>query len=397
MYLRRSAGQLIAQQKQLWRHTRSATGIARVARRAELSTTSYHLTDPDDVPQGDHLRGDVPRSRNGPLKIFTGRAHPELARQVAELLGQGVGSASTAAFKNGETNVEVHESVRDCDVFIVQPTCNPKPNQYFMELCFLIDAMRRSGASRITAVMPIFGYARQDKQDQRRAPISARLVCDMLAVAGANRVITIDLHAAQIQGFASFPMDNLYALPLIASYIRNTIGTDPKQIVVVAPDAGGAKRADIVAKILGCGLALCSKTRSKPNVVDSMRLVGEVEGKTAILVDDMADTMGTLCMAAELLKESGAKSVHAAVVHGVLSDPALDRLAESCLDQLVVTDTIPMSITLSDPRAAKLKVLPIAPMLAGAIQFVHKGLSLAALFRNDDPIKMAASIKWDSL
>jgi ribose-phosphate pyrophosphokinase len=219
----------------------------------------------------------------------------------------------------------------------------------------------------------------------------------MLAVAGANRVITIDLHAAQIQGFASFPMDNLYALPLIASYIRNTIGTDPKQIVVVAPDAGGAKRADIVAKILGCGLALCSKTRSKPNVVDSMRLVGEVEGKTAILVDDMADTMGTLCMAAELLKESGAKSVHAAVVHGVLSDPALDRLAESCLDQLVVTDTIPMSITLSDPRAAKLKVLPIAPMLAGAIQFVHKGLSLAALFRNDDPIKMAASIKWDSL
>ena len=316
MYLRRSAGQLIAQQKQLWRHTRSATGIARVARRAELSTTSYHLTDPDDVPQGDHLRGDVPRSRNGPLKIFTGRAHPELARQVAELLGQSVGSASTAAFKNGETNVEVHESVRDCDVFIVQPTCNPKPNQYFMELCFLIDAMRRSGASRITAVMPIFGYARQDKQDQRRAPISARLVCDMLAVAGANRVITIDLHAAQIQGFASFPMDNLYALPLIASYIRNTIGTDPKQIVVVAPDAGGAKRADIVAKILGCGLALCSKTRSKPNVVDSMRLVGEVEGKTAILVDDMADTMGTLCMAAELLKESGAKSVHAAVVHG---------------------------------------------------------------------------------
>ena len=396
MFLRRSAGQLIAQQKQLCRHTWSATGIAQVARRAELSTTSYHLTDPDEVSQGD-LQGDVSRSRNGPLKIFTGRAHPELARQVAELLGQKVGSASTAAFKNGETNVEVHESVRDCDVFIVQPTCNPKPNQYFMELCFLIDAMRRSGASRITAVMPIFGYARQDKQDQRRAPISARLVCDMLEVAGANRVITIDLHAAQIQGFASFPMDNLYALPLIASYIRNTIGTDPKQIVVVAPDAGGAKRADIVAKILGCGLALCSKTRSKPNVVDSMKLVGEVEGKTAILVDDMADTMGTLCMAAELLKESGAKSVHAAVVHGVLSDPALDRLAESCLDQLIVTDTIPMSITLSDPRAGKLKVLPIAPMLAGAIQFVHRGLSLAALFRNDDPIQMAASIKWDSL
>jgi ribose-phosphate pyrophosphokinase len=236
----------------------------------------------------------------GPLKIFSGNAHPELAKQLADRLGVSVAGATVNNFANGETQVLINNSVRECDVYVVQPTCNPKPNQYLMELLIMLDACRRGGARRTTAVMPIFGYARQDKKDRSRGPIAAKLVANMLHVAGADRVVTVDLHSSQIQGFADFSIDNLYALPLLAAYIKEAIVVNGTDCVVVSPDAGGAKRADIVAKELQCDIAIFSKTRKAANTVDSMTLVGDVQGKAAILVDDMCDTGGTLVMAARV-------------------------------------------------------------------------------------------------
>lgn len=279
------------------------------------------------------------RKAHGPLRLYAGSSHPQLAQDIAAELGMPLSSHSTSNFKNGETGCIIHDSVRDCDVFIIQSTCNPCPNEYLMELLVMMDAIRRGGASRITAIMPLFGYARQDKKDKSRSPITAKLVADMLELAGADRVITVDLHASQLQGFVSYPIDNLYAMPLLQDHIRAKVsetGTGD-DIVIVSPDAGGAKRAESLSKKLGADLAIFSKKREKANEVSQMILVGDVQGKKCVIVDDMVDTAGTLCLAAKQLVEYGATDVYAACSHGVLSEPALQRLNDSPIKELLLT------------------------------------------------------------
>eukprot|EP00030_Apusomonadida_sp_AF-17_P005661 a579_278.p1 GENE.a579_278~~a579_278.p1 ORF type:complete len:415 (+),score=143.67 a579_278:72-1247(+) len=324
--------------------------------------------------------GEVSSAMHGRIQLFTGNAHPKLASDVAALLGIPVSKSTVQNFRNGETMVLINESVRDRDCFVIQPTCNPNPNTYLMELVIMMDAMRRGGAHRVTAVLPLFGYARQDKKDKSRAPITAKVVADMIHNAGADRIIAIDLHAAQIQGFVNFPLDNLYASPLIVKYVKDHILKDgaSDDIVIVSPDAGGAKRADSIATDLNSGLAIFSKKRVKAGEIESMILVGEVKGKTCIVVDDMCDSGGSLQLAAQMLMEQGAKEVYAAVVHGVFSDPALERIESSCLKELLVTDTIPMEGNLA--RCPKLRVISVAPLLAKAIVNVHEGYSLSRLF-----------------
>lgn len=315
------------------------------------------------------------------LKIFSGNAHPKLAADIAGLLGKPLNEATVSKFKNGESRVEILNSVRDCDVYVVQPTCNPCPNDYIMELVILLDAFRRAGAARVTAIIPIFGYARQDRKDKSRAPISAKVIADILHTAGVDRVLTIDLHAPQIQGFVNFPIDNLFGEPLIKQYLQESLkDVDSNNVVVVSPDAGGAKRADALAKQLKAGLAIMSKKRDKPGVVARMTLVGDVEDKTCIIVDDMVDTAGTLTRAAGELMKAGAKEVYASAVHGVLSDPAIDRINSSPIKEFIVTDTIPMKEKAE--RCPKMKVLSVAPLLAEAVQRIHTGGSLSILFRN---------------
>lgn len=321
---------------------------------------------------------------HGRIQLFTGNAHPKLAQAVAELLGVPISPSTVQNFRNGETMVLINESVRDRDCYVIQPTCNPTPNDYLMELVIMMDALRRGGAHRVTAVMPVFGYARQDKKDKSRAPITAKVVADMIHNAGADRIIAVDLHAAQIQGFVNFPLDNLYASPLIVKHIKdNIIGPtgSSDDLVIVSPDAGGAKRADSIAGDLHSGLAIFSKKRVKAGEIESMILVGDVKGKTCIIVDDMCDSGGSLALAASLLKEQGAKDVYAAVVHGVLSDPALERIEASVLKELLVTDTIPMDA--KQARCPKLRVISVAPLLAKAIVNVHEGFSLSRLFYAD--------------
>eukprot|EP00940_MAST-03C_sp_MAST-3C-sp2_P000361 g361.t1 len=315
------------------------------------------------------------------MKIFTGNAHPELAKNIATFLDVPLNKAIVSKFKNGESRVEILNSVRDCDVFVVQPTCNPCPNDYIMELVILLDAFRRAGAARVTAIIPIFGYARQDRKDKSRAPISAKVIADVLFTAGVDRVLTIDLHAPQIQGFVNFPIDNLFGEPLIKKYISEALqDIDPKNIVVVSPDAGGAKRADALAKELRAGLAIMSKKRDKPGVVARMTLVGDVENKTCIIVDDMVDTAGTLTRAASELMKAGAKEVYASAVHGVLSDPAIQRINDSPIKEFIVTDTIPMDENKS--QCPKMRVISVAPLLAEAVRRIHTGGSLSNLFQN---------------
>jgi len=314
------------------------------------------------------------------IKIFTGNAHPKLAAEICDILEVPMSKAIVNKFANGETNVMILESVRDCDVFVVQPTCNPNPNDYIMELVIMLDAFRRAGALRVTAVVPIFGYARQDKKDASRAPITAKVVADMLHNAGADRVIAVDLHAPQIQGFVNFPLDNLYALPLTVKHVKEHImkGTNPEDLVVVSPDVGGAKRADNVASSLGTGFAIFSKKRKKAGEIESMILVGDVSGKKCVLIDDMCDTGGSLTQAADQLMKEGAKEVHAAVVHGVFSKDALDKINKSPIASMIVTDTIPMDDAAK--KCPKLQVLKVAPLLAESISRIHKGDSLSELF-----------------
>jgi len=315
------------------------------------------------------------------LKIFTGNAHPQLAADIAKLIGTSLQRATVKKFKNGETRVEILSSVRDCDVFVVQPTCNPCPNDYIMELVIMLDAFRRAGAARVTAVIPIFGYARQDRKDRSRAPISAKVIADILYAAGVNRVLTIDLHAPQIQGFVNFPIDNLFGEPLIKKYLAEKLKTEgysPDDLVVVSPDAGGAKRADGLAKELKAGLAIFSKKRDKPGVVSRMTLVGDVRNKCCVIMDDMVDTGGTLCRAAKELKMAGATAIYASAVHGVLSEPAIERINASPIKEFIVTDTIPMSE--KQALCPKMTVLSVAPLLAGAVKRIHTGGSLSDLF-----------------
>jgi len=308
------------------------------------------------------------------LKVFSGNANIGLAKRIAKVLGVELGKAKVGKFSNGETSVEIQESIRECDVYIVQPTCNPAVNDNLMELLVLTDAMCRASATRITAVIPCFGYARQDKKDKARAPITGKLVANLIQTAGVHRVITLDLHASQIQGFFDIPVDNLYAEPLIVKYIKQIPG--PKAIV--SPDAGGVKRAKSISDLLGADLVIIHKERKKANEVEGMTLVGDVAGKICILVDDMADTCGTLQLAAATLHEKGAKEIYACVTHGVLSGPALTRINESEIKELVVTNSIPQDQnTLNCP---KLKVIDVATMLAESIRRTHNGESISALF-----------------
>eukprot|EP01127_Copromyxa_protea_P008548 TRINITY_DN1962_c0_g1_i1.p1 TRINITY_DN1962_c0_g1~~TRINITY_DN1962_c0_g1_i1.p1 ORF type:complete len:318 (+),score=55.55 TRINITY_DN1962_c0_g1_i1:204-1157(+) len=308
------------------------------------------------------------------LKIFSGTANPELAQSICTTLGLDLGDAGVGKFSNGETSVQLKESCRDCDVFIIQPTCNPDVNDNLMELLVMADAMRRASAARITAVIPVFGYARQDKKDKSRAPITGKLVANLIQVAGLDRIITLDLHASQIQGFFDIPVDNLFAEPLIARYIKRL----PGDKVIVSPDAGGVKRAKAISDHLDVPLVIIHKERKKAGEVAGMILVGEVKGMVCVLVDDMADTCGTLQLAAKTLKEQGAAAVYACVSHGVLSGPALQRLEDSELTELVVTNSSPQVENMR--KCSKIKVIDIAPMLAEAIRRTHNGESISVLF-----------------
>ncbi len=309
------------------------------------------------------------------LVVFTGNANPLLAEKICGRLSLPLGQAMVKRFSDGEIRVEIRENVRGKDVFVVQSTC-PPVNDNLMELLVMLDGLKRASAKRITAVMPYYGYARQDKKAAPRVPISARLVADLVTVAGAGRVITLDLHAGQIQGFFNIPVDNLFAAPVLLKDIRERF--DGKDIVIVSPDAGGVERARAFAKRLLADLALIDKRRSAPNQAEAMNVIGEVAGKTAVVLDDMADTAGTLTEASKALMARGAASVHAYVSHPVLSGPAVPRIAESAIASFVVTDTIP----LSEEAAAmgKIRVLSIAPLVGEAIARSHTGESVSSLF-----------------
>lgn len=310
------------------------------------------------------------------IKLLTGNSHPQLARQVADRLGIDLAKTLSLNYSNQETSVTVGESVRDEDVFILQSTAPGEINDGLMELLIMINACKTASARRITAVIPNFPYARQDKKDKSRAPISAKLIANMLQTAGCNHVITMDLHASQIQGFFNVPVDNLYAEPSTLRWIRENL--DVKNCVVVSPDAGGAKRATSIADRLDLGFALIHKERARPNEVSRMVLVGDVKGKTAILVDDMADTCGTLAKAAETVKAHGAKEVVALVTHGIFSGKAIEIINKSQLSRVVATNTVPMQG--KEEACKKLETIDISPTLAEAIRRTHNGESVSFLF-----------------
>lgn len=310
------------------------------------------------------------------LMVFTGNANPELAQKVVEHLGIPLGDISVDKFSDGEISVELNENVRGRDVFVIQPTCAPT-NDNVMELLVIIDALRRASAGRITAVVPYFGYARQDRRVRSaRVPITAKVVADMMATVGVDRVLTVDLHAEQIQGFFDVPVDNVYGSPVLLSDIESQAFED---LVVVSPDIGGVVRARAVAKQLDIDLAIIDKRRPKANVAEVMHLIGEIEGKTCLLVDDMVDTAGTLCNAAKALKERGAKKVVAYATHPVLSGPAIERLNQSEMDELVVTDSIPLSMAAKKCKA--IRQLSLSQMLAEAVRRISNEESLSAMFR----------------
>ncbi|KAK9702470.1 ribose phosphate diphosphokinase subunit prs4 [Basidiobolus ranarum] len=312
------------------------------------------------------------------IKVLTGNSNPDLAARVAKRLGIELCNVTVVKFSNQETSVTIGESVRDEDVFIIQSGCG-EINDNLMELLIMINACKTASARRITAVIPCFPYARQDKKDKSRAPISAKLIANMLTVAGANHVITVDLHASQIQGFFDIPVDNLFAEPLVLKYIRNEIPSF-KNAVIVSPDAGGAKRATAIADHLDLEFALIHKERKKANEVSRMVLVGDVKGKVGILVDDMADTCGTLGLAAKTLIDNGATQVYAIVTHGVLSGKALKVINESVLEKVVVTNTIPHEE--KKQVCAKIETIDVSATLAEAIRRTHNGESVSYLFHS---------------
>lgn len=308
------------------------------------------------------------------VRIFSGNSNPELAREISAYIGVPLGSARVGRFSDGEIRVEIDESVRGADVYVIQSTCAPV-NEHLMELLIMIDALKRASAGSISAVIPYFGYARQDRKAAPRAPISARLITDMIATAGAHRIITMELHAGQIQGFFNGPVDHLYCSPVIVKYLQ---ALELTNAVIVSPDAGGVERARTYAKRLDAGLAIVDKRRSGPNVAEVMHLIGDVEGRDAVLIDDMIDTAGTICQAAKVLKDFGARRVLAASTHPVLSGPAITRLSESVLDEVIVSNTIPLS---ANGRACpKLKVLTAANIFGEAIKRIHDLSSVSSLF-----------------
>jgi len=306
------------------------------------------------------------------LKVFSGNANRPLAEEISKYLGIPLGNSEVKTFSDGETWVEIGENVRDLDIFLIQPTSNPA-NEHLMELLIMVDALKRSSAGRITAVVPYYGYARQERKVKPRTPISAKLVADLLTVSGVNRILALDLHAGQIQGFFNIPVDHLYANVVLVEYIRENIRDD---VVIVAPDAGGAERSRAYAKKLGVPMAMIDKRRPTPNVSEVMHVVGDVENRTAVIVDDMIDTGGTLVKAAEALIKKGAKAVHACATHAVLSGPAIERI-DGCavLKEVVVTNSISWKGT-----SKKIKILSVAPLLGEAIRRIHNADSVSSLF-----------------
>ncbi|MGB9866609.1 MAG: ribose-phosphate diphosphokinase [Bacillota bacterium] len=315
------------------------------------------------------------RFDSGRLQLFAGNANRSLAQDIASNLGIQLGDMEVGRFSNGEIKVVINENVRGSDTFLIQPTCQPV-NDNLMEALIIIDALRRASAKRITAVVPYYGYGRQDRKTRGREPISAKLVANLFTVAGVDRMLTVDLHAGQIQGFFDIPLDNLSGIPILADYLVRKGITGP-DVIVVSPDLGGAARARDMAHRLNCSVALVDKRRPEPNVAEVMNIIGKVDGKVAVLVDDMIDTAGTICEATNALLERGAVEVYACGTHPVFSGPALERIEKSALREVVVTDTIPVD---QSKVGSKVKVLSLAPLLAEAIIRIHEDLSVSKLF-----------------
>ncbi|HTX54777.1 MAG TPA: ribose-phosphate pyrophosphokinase [Candidatus Baltobacteraceae bacterium] len=313
----------------------------------------------------------------GDLVLTAGRAHPGLSREIAAALGMRLAETEVTEFSDGEIFVQVNENVRGADVFVIQPTCHPV-NRNIMELLIMIDALKRASAFRITAVIPYYGYGRQDRKVQPRVPITAKLVADLITAAGAQRVLTMDLHAGQIQGFFNIPVDHLFAAPVLLQYFEQRVAQGAWQdLVVVSPDAGGVERARAIAKRLGTSLAIMDKRRTGPNEARIMRVIGDVRGRDAILLDDMIDTAGSITQAAQALRQDGARRILASCTHAVLSGPAIERLEQSDIEEVVVTNTVPIR---DESACKKLVVLSVAPLLGEAIRRIHTETSVSSLF-----------------
>ena len=312
-------------------------------------------------------------SMNRSMKILTGRAHPSLAQEICDYLKVPLADANVTSFPDGESYVRIKENIRGRDIFLVQPT-GPPTNQNLMELLIMVDAARRASADRITVVTPFFGYARQDRKDKPRVPITAKLVANLITAAGANRIVTVDLHASQIQGFFDIPVDHLFALPVMIEHIRE-MGFSGSNAVVVSPDIGGVKMASAYADALGCRVAIVNKQRHSATDVEAMHMIGEVEGLNALIVDDITETAGTLCAAARILKDNGAGKIYAGVSHAVLGETGLNRLADSPIESLITTNSTPVA---TNPSVT---CLSLAPILGEAIRRIHENQSVTSLFR----------------
>ena len=311
------------------------------------------------------------------MKLFSGTAHPELAQGIANYLKRPLANVSVTAFPDGETFVKINENIRGEDVYIIQPTC-PPTNHNLMELMIMVDAAKRSSAGRINAVIPFFGYARQDRKDQPRVPITAKLVADLLSAAGVDRVVTMDLHAAQIQGFFNIPVDHLYGKPVLIREIRERFGGNCTDLTVVSPDVGEVKMARAYSDALGAQLAIVAKHRVSATEVEALQVIGNVEGRDVILVDDMTETAGTLCAAADILRKGAAKRIFAAVSHAVIGDLGHERIEKSVIEEVITTDSTPVE------SRGKVKPVTIAPILGEAIRRIHEGESVTWLFDVED-------------
>lgn len=311
------------------------------------------------------------------MKIFSGKAHRELAEKIAAHLGTTLADVNVTSFPDGESFVQINENIRGEDVYLIQPTC-PATNHNLMEMLIMVDAAKRASAGRITAVMPFFGYARQDRKDQPRVPITAKLVANLIEAAGVDRVLTMDLHAAQIQGFFDIPVDHLYAKPVFIKHLRDQHGDDASNLTVVSPDVGGVKMARSYADKLGAELAIVAKHRVSATKVEAMNVIGDVQDRNVLLVDDMTETAGTLCAAAKILKDHGAKKIYAGVSHGVLGDMGRKRILESSIEQVITTDSVPQAY------GDKVEVVSVAGLFGDAISRIHDGKSVTSLFDVDE-------------
>ncbi|PJI08778.1 MULTISPECIES: ribose-phosphate diphosphokinase [Clostridium] len=313
------------------------------------------------------------------IKIFTGNSYPALAQEIADIIGVQVGDSKVSKFSNGEISVDINETVRGTDLFLIQTLCEPV-NDSIMELLIMLDAFKRASAGRITAVIPNYAYARQDRKAKARQPITAKLMADLIHTAGADRVLTMDLHAPQIQGFFDIPVDHLEGVPILAKYFKK-LNLNQDEVIVVSPDIGGVKRARKFAEKLHAPIAIIDKRRPRPNVSEVMSIIGDVNGKRAILVDDMIDTAGSIVNAAEALIKMGAKEVYACCTHGVLSGPAIERLDKSPLKQVVILNTIPVD---GDKKIDKIKVLSVAPIFAEAIRRIYDDMPVSKIFQEEN-------------